>query len=164
MWTIERVIAEFNTLCEADNLPVATCPINVNGRLTRTLGRVKYNRSTYLPIVVEFSRQLLEEGTDNDILNVIKHEYVHYFLLIATKADHGHDRVFKDKCKAIGCEHTGAYNTLESEAETKYKYEVWCANCGLVATYSRMGKVLKNLNACRCGKCKQNTLKMIQNW
>ena len=165
MWTIDRVIDELNKLAAADGLGHIDVPVTVNARLTTTLGRVKYigiGHKTYVAKSIEFSKNLLETGTDNDIMNVIKHEYVHYFLVETTNVNHGHDRLFKDKCRAIGCEHTATHNPLENEG--KFKYEVWCDNCGLVATYSRMGKTLKNLDYCICGGCKQTGLKMIQNW
>jgi predicted SprT family Zn-dependent metalloprotease len=165
MWTIDRVINELNKLAAADGLGYIKVPVTVNARLTSTLGRVKYIRiggDTYIAKAIEFSKHLLETGTDNDIMNVIKHEYVHYFLVETTNVNHGHDRVFKDKCKAIGCEHTKTHNALENEG--KFKYEVWCDNCGLIATYSRMGKTLKNLDSCSCSGCHESNLKMIQNW
>ena len=162
MWTIERVIKELDNLRVADGLPAITCPISANARFTATLGRVKHNRYTCKPISIEFSQKLLNEGSDNDIINTIKHEYVHYFLLVVTNENHGHDALFKDKCKAIGCTHTKTHNAIEKAGQ--FKYEVWCNTCGLVATYSRMGKVLKNLDSCLCGKCNKPGLKMIQNW
>lgn len=165
MWTIEKVREELDKLAAADGLGYIKVPVTVNSRLTATLGRVKYmglGNKTYIAKSIEFSKELLETGTDNDVMNVIKHEYVHYFLVETTNVNHGHDHVFKDKCKAIGCEHIKTHNPLENEG--RFKYEVWCEECGLVATYSRMGKILKNLNDCRCGKCKKPGLKMIQNW
>lgn len=165
MWTIEKVIDELNKLAAADGLGYIQVPVTVNPRLTATLGRVKYmglGNKTYIAKAIEFSKNLLETGTDNDIMNVIKHEYVHYFLVETTNVNHGHDHVFKDKCKAIGCEHTKTHNPLENEG--KFKYEVWCNNCGLIATYSRMGKTLKNLDSCSCSGCHESKLKLIQNW
>ena len=162
MWTIDRVKKELDHLRVADGLPKITIPVRANARLTATLGRVRHIKSTCEPISIEFSQKLLNESTDNDIINVIKHEYVHYFLLVATGENHGHDALFRDKCKAIGCTHTKTHNALENEGQ--FKYEVWCDECGLVATYSRMGKVLKNLDSCLCGKCHKSGLKMIQNW
>lgn len=165
MWTIDRVKEELNKLAAADGLGNIDVPITANPRLTATLGRVKYmgpGNNTYIAKSIEFSKTLLETGTDNDVMNVIKHEYVHYFLVETTNVNHGHDALFKNKCKAIGCTHTKTHNALENKG--KFKYEVWCDNCGLVATYSRMGKILKTLDQCTCGGCHKSGLKMIQNW
>ena len=73
MWTIDKVIDELNKLAAADGLSKIDVPITVNGRLTRTLGRVKYMRigqDAYIAKAIEFSKTLLESGTDNDIINV----------------------------------------------------------------------------------------------
>ena len=166
MWTIEQVKNELNKLREADQLPPITCPVTVNGRLTRSLGRVKFICN--FPTAIEFSRILLEEGTDNDIINVIKHEYVHYFLLITTKEKHGHDAMFKAKCAEIGCTHDKTRNELESEdmaPAAQFKYEVYCPDCNkTIGTYSRMCKTLRIIDHCKCGRCGGNQLKVIQNW
>lgn len=169
MWTIDRVIGELNKLAEADGLSPVKVPVTINARLTRTLGRVRYisyGDDVHTVKSIEFSRALLESGTDNDIVNVINHEYVHYYLIETTHVNHGHDPVFKRKCAEIGCTHDKTHNSLEANytEKTQYKYEVWCDECGLVATYSRMGKVLKNLDNCCCGKCGGKKLKAIQNW
>ena len=105
MWTIDRVIDELNKLAAADGLGHIDVPITANARLTSTLGRVKYIcvGGSYMAKNIEFSKALLEEGTDNDIINVIKHEYVHYYLVETTNENHKHDTLFKRKCAEIGC-------------------------------------------------------------
>ena len=168
MWTIERVKDELNKLCVADGLPEITIPVSANARLTRTLGRVKFLEKSCTPVGIDFSQRLLDNGTDRDLINVIKHEYVHYYLLCTTGVDHGHDALFKRKCAQIDCEYNMAAGDVEFEHDggpAQYKYEVWCDGCGrMVATYSRMCKTLKNLRYCTCGKCGSKELRMIQNW
>ena len=167
MWTIDQVIIKLNELAAADGI-VIDVPVSANGRLRTTLGRVRSYRSTCLPISIEFSQKLLNEGTDNDIINVIKHEYVHFFLLVTTGENHGHDYMFKNKCAEIGCEHNKTRNELESEdmaPAAQFKYEVYCPDCNkTIGTYSRMCKTLRNLDYCSCGRCGGKALKMIQNW
>ena len=167
MWTIERVRKELDTLAKADGITIDV-PVSANGRLRTTLGRVRSYRSTCLPIDIEFSKRLLEEGTDNDIINTIKHEYVHFFLLVTTGENHGHDYMFKAKCAEIGCTHDKTRNDVESEAMTdphQFKYEIVCTTCHkTIGTYSRMCKTLRNLDCCRCKRCGGSALKMIQNW
>ena len=167
MWTIERVRKELDALAKADGITIDV-PVSANGRLRTTLGRVRSYRSTCLPIDIEFSKRLLEEGTDNDIINTVKHEYVHYFLLVTTGENHGHDYMFKAKCEAIGCTHDKTRNEIESEEMIdphQFKYEIVCTTCNkTIGTYSRMCKTLRNLDCCRCKICGGKALKMIQNW
>lgn len=163
MWTIDQVKEKLNELREADSLPPIDVPVCINGRLSRTLGRVHFMRETCCPTKIEFSRTLLENGTDEDIINVIKHEYVHYFLLTTTAEDHGHDWMFKDKCAEIGCTHDKTHNALQKEQ--KYKYEIWCMDCvQCIGTRSRRCKLIDNIQDCYCGNCKGKNLQVIQNW
>ena len=165
MWTIERVIDTFNRLCENDNLPAPAIPITVNGRLSRCLGRVFFTSGSCKPTRIEFARILLNETDDETIEQVIKHEYVHYYLLITTHEDHGHDILFKKKCAEIGCYHDKAQNEVAAFTAKSTKYEVFCMTCNKrVGQYSRMCKTLKNLDSCMCNICKTSNLKMIQNW
>ena len=121
MWTIDRVIDELNKLAEADGLGRIDVPIIVNSRLSTTLGRVKYMRvgGAYMAKSIEFSKALLDSATDNDIINVIKHEYVHYYLVETTNENHKHDALFKRKCMEIGCTHNKTRNYLESDYNEK---------------------------------------------
>lgn len=173
-WTIDRIKGELQKLCAADHI-VLDVPVNINSRITRTLGRVKYNyyNGAYYPTAIEFSQKFLVNSTDNDIINVIKHEYVHFFLLAIEPCEKpGHDAAFKRKCAEIGCTHIHAQNHLESyaadtaiEAKAKTKYEVWCADCDeMIATYSRKCKTINNLSSCKCAKCGSRNLSLIQNW
>ena len=167
MWTIERIIEELDNLREADGLPAITVPVTINKRLTRTLGRVKFMRGINEPISIEFSNLLLTTGTDADIINTIKHEYVHYFLFVTTGENHGHDYMFEAKCAEIGCQHDKTQNRLEGgeQYDARFKYEVHCLGCNkTIGTYSRMCKTLRQIDYCRCKVCGSGDLQVIQNW
>lgn len=171
-WTIDRIKGELQKLCAADHIALDV-PVNINSRITRTLGRVKYNyyNGAYYPTTIEFSQKFLVNGTDNDIINVIKHEYVHFFLLAIEPCEKpGHDAAFKRKCVEIGCTHIHAQNHLENCAadtaiEAKSKYEVWCDDCDeIISTYARKCKTLNNIAYCTCGRCGSKNLRVVQNW
>ena len=118
--------------------------VSINGRLTRTLGRVKMTgtKSNCKPSSMEFSREMLETVSREDIMSVIRHEWAHYYITKTTHEDHGHDRMFKDLCDSIGCHGTTAIK-VERTVEVKSKYSVYCADCGkLVVEYSRKCKTV----------------------
>ena len=168
MWTIERVKNELEKLCAADHL-VLDVPVEINGRLTRAMGRVKYNERSdgfMLPTKIEFARNLLQGASDEDILQVIKHEYVHFYLITNEPYEkHGHDVMFKAKCEEIGCTHSNSSQRVEGFAKEQTKYEVWCEDCEeCIGTYSRMCKTLKEIKYCTCGRCGSDKLAVIQNW
>ena len=161
--TIERVIEEMNKLAVADGIGKIDIPICANGRLKTTLGRVTFYRDVCIPIKIEFSKKLLDFSPEEDIIQVIKHEYAHYYLLVETGIDHKHDSVFKAKCAEIGCTHDGPKNHVESTA--KSKYEVWCEDCNVcIGTYSRRCKIIDNIKFCGCGRCGGGNLRVIQNY
>lgn len=170
MWTIERVKNELEKLCAADHITLDV-PVEINGRLTRAMGRVKFivaNVDVYLPTKIEFARNLVENASDEDILQVIKHEYVHYFLLTTDPTtNHNHDGAFKNKCDAIGCTHKKSAQHVEGFRDTnaKSKYEVWCDDCNdIIGTYARKCKTLNNIAYCTCGRCGNKNLRVVQNW
>ena len=170
MFTIERVIDELNKLCAADHITL-DIPVVVNGRLTRSMGRVKYivaSEDVYLPEKIEFSRNLLENASDEDIMQVIKHEYVHFYLLtVEPTIEHGHDAVFKAKCAEINCTHSKSAQHVEGfrDDSRKMKYEVWCPDCNkIIGTFARRGKTINNIDRCGCKICGCRTLKVVQNW
>ena len=76
MFTIEKVRSEMNKLSTADGIGNICVPIEINGRLTRVMGRVKFTKEingTCTPTKIEFARNLLENAKDEDIIQVIKH-------------------------------------------------------------------------------------------
>lgn len=119
-------------------------PVSINGRLTRTLGRVMYasrDGVTY-PTRMEFSRNMLETVVERDIESVIAHEWAHYYITKMTGKSHGHDADFKALCAEIGCCGTTSIK-VERTVERKSKYILYCKECGqLVAEYSRKCKTV----------------------
>ena len=168
MFTIERVRVELNKLSQKDGIGDIIVPVEINGRLTRAMGRVKFEKDSYdvcTPMKIEFSRKLLENASEEDIMQVIKHEYAHYYILVETATDHGHDAVFKRKCAEIGCTHDAATNHIDGFSKAESKYEVWCDDCQkIIGKYSRRCKTIDNIKYCTCGRCHGSNLRLVQNW
>lgn len=171
-YNLTRVRKEFNDVCNKAGVTV-TVPVTLNGRLTRTLGRVKLQRDAgcdnWYPIGVEFSRQLLETASDKSINDVIRHEAAHLIATVRTGKDCGHNEIFKDVCAEIGTKNDTVATKVERTVseEQLYKYSVYCdGGCGgaFIGGYSRMSNTLKQLSLCSCAKCGQSKLRYIQNW
>lgn len=169
MYTIERVRKEFFEITKSQGVYNVT-PVEINGRLTRTLGRVMGNYDAdgnYIVNRVEFSKQFLETSTDESIYSVIQHEAAHYIVSFQTLEHHGHDSVFKECCRRIGCDNDKTRTHVDRTVadSSLYKYQVYCDTCDkVISNYSRMTPTLKNLSQCYCRTCKQYNLRMIQNW
>ena len=139
-------------------------PVTINGRLTRTLGRVMHMSKdgvTY-PTRMEFSRDMLETVVQADIESVIAHEWAHYYITKTTGKNHGHDADFKALCAEIGCFGTTSIK-VERTVERKAKYMLYCKECGqLVAEYSRKCKTIDYYELCT-SKCCNAGLRLEDN-
>lgn len=145
------------------------CPVRINGRLTRTLGRFcyKYVNGECVQDVLEMSKQLLETATEESVISVIDHEWCHYYATKSTGEHHGHDAYFKEICGRVGCTNDKTRTSVDRivSASSIYKYQVFCPTCEeFISGYSRMSKTLKNIDECYCKKCGQYGLEVIQNW
>ena len=167
MWSVKDITNYCRQLAYKMNIEF-TCPVKINGRLTRTYGQVIITsgiKDKWYPEVMEISRQLLETATDESIMEVIAHEFAHWYICETTNEDHGHDALFKEVCNKIGC----GFNTPTAKVErivedaAVYKYEVVCPNHGTISRYHRAGKVVKNIKFYACPHC-GGELELKQNW
>lgn len=171
-YDLEKVTHEFRTICaKAGANSGLNVPIRLNGRLTRTLGRVMQEYDScegcYVSTLVEFSRQLIETSTDKSIHDVIMHEAAHLIVTDRTGETHGHDAAFKAVCAEIGTTNDKTMTKVERTVsdEQLYKYSVYCPTCGKnIGGYSRMCKTLRNIEYCTCRECGKGGLKVVQNW
>lgn len=166
-WTIQEIQKYMQELAANIDLEFNT-PIKINGRLTKTLGRVIAEPAmfdSYKPEKVEFSRQFLETSTDDSIREVIKHEFCHWAVLIETGKIHHHDMVFKAMCRRVGCQANRPQTKVERTVsdDKLFKYIVKCKDCDNEMHYNRAGKVVKHPDWYGCGKC-GGELECIQNW
>lgn len=75
-----------------------TVPIQTNNRLRSTLGRFVVTRSGK-PLRIELSARLLNYGTDDVILGVLRHELLHYAFFVQGKNYQDGDPVFEEELK-----------------------------------------------------------------
>ena len=135
-----------------------TIPVKINKRLTRTLGRVFWERRNgqVYNTLMEFSYQFLSTSTLDSIKEVVAHECAHYLVTTETHENHGHDAIFQAMCARINCTNDRTvYRSLERNiSEDKvYKYFVTCEKCGIIGRYHRAGKIVQHPESytCKCG-------------
>lgn len=162
---VKNLLIELST-SKGDSFDI---PVEVNGRLTRTLGRVVIQQTTRAgvttakPIKMEFSRQMLETVCEEDIISIIKHEWCHYYLCKVYQKNFGHNAVFKELCESIGTSGTTSMS-VNRVVEVKSKYDVVCKCCGKVlGHYSRACKTTKNPEI-YTSKCCGSSIEIIQNF
>jgi NHS family xanthosine MFS transporter len=104
MYDINKIEARCKELSAAvgDTFDI---PVQLNGRLTRTLGRVHQEKKgeKWHSVKMEISKALLATATDESVRSVIDHEWAHYYVTKLTGESHGHDAEFKKVCAMIGC-------------------------------------------------------------
>ena len=154
--TIEEVRRRCRETAERNGYRLQV-PVEANGRLKSTLGRVKFSirgRKCY-PEKIEFSADLLKRG-NREIEETIAHEMAHYFVLLDTGKDHGHDGVWKTWAVKLGARPRACVRREETGAPPlEYRYEVICRNCGKVAgRYVRRSKVVLHPENYRSSCCR----------
>ena len=165
--TLEQIIQICKQLSEQHN-DVFDIPVELNPRLKRTLGRVTSRRiknsDNVEPVKMEIATYLAKDGSDEDITNVVKHEWVHYYLDKTTHINHGHDKLFKKICQEINCTGTTQTRVDSLDDNTKYemcltdqashKYTIVCPHCKKVVGHrDRMCATLRHLYECSCPEC-----------
>lgn len=163
MWTVNELTKELNNIFESQGCEFKY-PVKINGRLTRTLGRCILVGDSDLSI--EFSKQLLETATDESIIGVIKHEAAHALTWVKTGTMHGHDEVFRDMCKKIGCDNDRAKTKVERlvSLDEVNKYTIKCKCCGKSVAFRRSKcKLVKNPEL-YSSRCCRSALEVVQNW
>ena len=121
-------------------------PVEINNRIKKTLGRVTYRRQNgrYEPIKIEFSSELIKSGNKELIIDTIKHEMAHYFVLKDTGERHNHDSYWKNWAIRLGCRPSASIRVYDNREEN-YKYKVVCSHCNkTIGLYKRASKVIKN--------------------
>ena len=164
MWNVERIEKYLHKLSESKG-DTFDIPVKINGRLKTTLGRVHhtYKDGIYTAVLMDFAKNFLAEGTDEDIETVIRHEWSHYYLMKVTKEKHGHNDVFNSLCAEMGG-NTGP--KIKLQVRPKQKYDLICDGCGHVSSYSRKCRTMDAAQAgyCTCRTCNGKSFTIMQNW
>lgn len=162
--TIEEIRKMCFDIAAAEGV-VISAPIVLNGRLTRTLGRVcyafdsPYDKTMHVKSI-EFSKKYVENATDDEIRLTIIHEMTHAILCIRTGTKQGHNKLFKELCKQLG----GDGETYAHTNAIQPKYVVTCECCGnTVKSAYRAGNVIKHLDWYKSGCCR-SALTVKQNY
>lgn len=167
MYSISEITNKYKELAKSLGEEYNT-PVMINGRLTRTLGRVisDVRNGKLFPRRIEISRQLLETATKESIDEVLIHEFCHWYLATTTHEDHGHDAVFKELCMRLGGGSGKTTTHVDRIVENSklFKYQCFCAECGKeLGHYSRAGKVIQYPERFYSYCCNAD-LKVVQNW
>lgn len=125
-------------------------PIEVNSRLTRALGRMRfkvsyqYRRKIYTPNKLELAARLMENYKDETIISVLKHELCHWALAVQGKPFEDGHPVFEREIIRVGASST---NTIEPAGTL---YTVKCSKCkNIVSKNEKQSRLIKYVEGTR---------------
>lgn len=124
-------------------------PVRLNNRFSRVYGAVRLrNRKIY---AMEFSSKFVAQAPDDVMRETVLHECAHAIVDLRYPNEfHMHDDVFN-----ITCAELGIVGRPYTPFIIKRKYNVYCPNCGLVASYDRKTKMVRLVEKgqCICTEC-----------
>jgi SprT-like protein len=130
-------------------------PLKINGRLRTACGRFVYTRfksgKPSVPKVVELNRYFLENNEPDVVLDVLRHELVHYALFMQGKPHRDGHPVFENELKRLGIvsQSTVDKYNIKSKPVNIRVYE--CEDCGY--KYRRKRALAHGGKYHRCGSC-----------
>ena len=125
-------------------------PVRLNNRFSRTYGAVRLRGNKIY--AMEFSSKFVSQAPDDVMRETILHECAHAIVDLRYPNElHMHDDVFNAVCAELGI-----VGRPYTSFIIKRKYNVYCSNCGLVASYDRKTKMVDYVEEgkCVCRKCK----------
>lgn len=142
-----------------------TVPLKYNGRLKRSYGRFIYYNNPRKPKCVEINRYFAETNSNEVVIDVLRHELIHYAVFMLGQPCRDGDDYFENE---LAKHNTVSQNTIKKHeiAPRPYNvnvYECQMPNCKQV--YKRK-RALKNEgihHRCQCGGVLINKGKRLVN-
>lgn len=127
-------------------------PLKLNGRLSRTYGRFNYkidrNTGEKNPVSVELSKVFVENNDKDIVLDVLKHELIHYALFMQGKPYSDGHPAFENELKKLG---VVSQRTIGKYQIANKKQVYRCIKCN--NEYILLRKLRHNgmYHRCNCG-------------
>lgn len=122
-------------------------PLKLNGRLKTTLGWFIYKKKSLQPVAVHLNKQFVQNNEKDIVLNVLKHELMHYALFMKGEPHHDGDSHFENELRKKGIVSQSTVNKYSIHT-VKQIYQ--CVECNKIF---RLTKRLKNNgrnHECQC--------------
>lgn len=108
-------------------------PLQLNGRLQKTCGWFRarrYRDGRKEPICIELNKFFVENNEPQVVLDVLRHELVHYVLFMQNKPNSDGHPVFENELKRLGIvsQRTIDKYTIQSKPKNMSVYK--CESCG----------------------------------
>lgn len=161
MYSVDDIRQEYRRLDKLSGLDTSDVEIEISQRPGRRLGSFRYPLNEgAAPLRIIISASLL--GQEEQFWDTIRHEYAHAAVYLKHPGErHGHDKLWQDMCRRLGCSPTRLApqsEELRRRTQAEAKYRVHCKGCGRDSYYFRAGKVINSLvknrgRGVRCACC-----------
>lgn len=130
-------------------------PLQLNGRMQRTCGwfrHTRYRDGRDIPNCIELNKFFVENNEPTTVLDVLRHELVHYALFMQKKPYRDGDYVFESELKRLGIVSQKSIDKYIIVSKPKNVQVYQCAECG---TQFKRQRALANggrNHRCTCAK------------
>ena len=169
MHSLEEVRAEYDRLDRLCGVDTSGIELKISKRAVKQLGSFRcLRRGGKDGLCITLSYLILED--DEQFWDTVRHEYAHAAVyLLHPGESHGHDKVWKDMCRRIGCSPERLAPEKGQAAESRRaeaKYLLRCAGCGRASRFRRGGTAGALLRrgrgrALRCTGCGGSSFKLF---
>jgi SprT-like protein len=123
-------------------------PLKLNGRLSKTLGWFIYKKKSNIPVAVHLNKKFAQNNDQDLVLNVLKHELVHYALFMQGKPHSDGESYFENELKRRGII---SQSTVDQYSITSVKQVYQCVECSYIFKRSKRLKNNGRNHKCTCG-------------
>lgn len=124
------------------------CPLKLNGRLQTCKGRFVYSNNPRMPKRVEINKLFFENNEPNIVLDVLRHELVHYALFMLGKPYKDGDYYFERELKRLG---VVSQSTINQYSIVAKRHVYLCTSCKREHHVTRRLKHNGIYHNCKCG-------------
>ena len=168
MHTLDEVRREFDRLDRLVGVDTSKIELKISRRAVRQLGSFRSPARGTGKLRITLSALILDD--DEQFWDTVRHEYAHAAVYLLHPGEkHGHDRVWRDMCRLVGCSPKRLAPEKGRAAELRQaqaKYIIRCRTCGAESRYVRRGRTVELMlrgrgRMLRCRKCGQSSFVLL---
>ena len=168
MHTLDEVRREYDRLDRLVGVDTSKIELKISRRAVRQLGSFRSPARGTGKLRITLSALILDD--DEQFWDTVRHEYAHAAVYLLHPGEkHGHDRVWRDMCRLVGCSPKRRAPEKGRAAELRQaqaKYIIRCRTCGAESRYVRRGRTVELMlrgrgRMLRCRKCGQSSFVLL---